>query len=353
LSELRNALIAHNVDREQRQLAVWQYGSLDEEIAGVSNLVADLIGNREVPAGDILILAQRKVIGNPIFDNLRTAGIPVKSYYQEAEIDSSIAQERLALLKLLVNNEDRVALRWLIGLGSNDFRANAYRRIRSHCDHTGMSPWEALNALDEGELRIPHTASLIRRFREIQVELTRLSGIVDLEEFVEEWTPPDEPEVSQLRELALRSLDTCDTRETLLESVIQEISQPEIPLEVAEVRIMSLHKSKGLSSPIVIIAGCVDGVLPIEPNGNLPQAQRRALIEEQRRLFYVGITRVKADPDEGKPGRLYLTSSLTWPQRDALGAGASPARMRRGIAHFNASRFLGELGPAAPRPQRR
>ena len=38
-------------------------------------------------------------------------------------VDSEVAQERLAIFKLFINRGDRIALRWLLGTGSNDFHA--------------------------------------------------------------------------------------------------------------------------------------------------------------------------------------------------------------------------------------
>ena len=115
-------------------------------------------------------------------------------------------------------------------------------------------------------------------------------------------------------------------------------------------RIMSLHKSKGLSAPVTIIAGCVDGLLPKQPDADLPEAERVAFLEEQRRLFYVGISRVKASPKEGKPGTLILTYAQQMLLRSAMAAGISPASVSYGDARLIASRFIREMGPAAPRP---
>ncbi len=67
-------------------------------------------------------------------------------------------------------------------------------------------------------------------------------------------------------------------------------------------RLMSFFKSKGLSSPNVYIAGCVDGLVPSREDLTKPLAERRAKLEEDRRLFYVAMTWVKADPDNGRPG---------------------------------------------------
>ncbi len=91
----------------------------------------------------------------------------------------------------------------------------------------------------------------------------------------------------------------------LFSLMMKEITQPDIPPEVKEVRVMSLHKSKGLSSPYVFIAQCVQGVLPQIAKTGTPKAQADATLEEQRRLFFVGITRVKAGG--GHVGSLFLT----------------------------------------------
>jgi DNA helicase-2/ATP-dependent DNA helicase PcrA len=142
-----------------------------------------------------------------------------------------------------------------------------------------------------------------------------------------------------------------ETPESLLSQIIEAVIQPEIPPDVAEVRIMSLHKSKGLSSPVVIIAGCVEGLLTAEPDAAVPPDERQAILEEQRRLFYVGITRVKADPASNRPGTLLLTGSRRMPVGEALQANIKPAQVLYGqvVVHF--SRFIRELGPAAPTPR--
>ena len=113
---------------------------------------------------------------------------------------------------------------------------------------------------------------------------------------------------------------------------------------------MSLHKSKGLSSPVTIIAGCVNGLLPRVPNGPLTRIERQHYDEEQRRLFFVGITRVKADPTRGKSGKLILTYSKEMPLATAMNAGIAPAYVNYGTAVLHASPFIAEMSPAAPAP---
>jgi superfamily I DNA/RNA helicase len=164
--------------------------------------------------------------------------------------------------------------------------------------------------------------------------------------------PDGEVGVRDLRNLALSILEVIgvEDRSKFLAELSSAISKPEIPSEIHDVRIMSLHKSKGLSAPVTIIAACVEGLLPMQPDSDLAEAERVAQLEEQRRLFYVGISRVKANPQQEKPGVLILTYAQQMPLSAAMGAGISPASASFGQARLLASRFIREMGPAAPRP---
>lgn len=361
--DMANSLISHNAMRPvPRQLVtrgengegvvrIVQYLTLDEEIEGVVSAITEMI-KAGIPPGDILVLAQRGVIGTPIFERLIAGEIPVRSYYAEAELDAVEAQRRFALLKLYVNRNDRVALRWLLGLGSNNWRAPSYRRIREWCEKENSTPWQVLSDVADGHYSIPHVGQLVSRFREIRDQLEELEQAQDLAGVIDHIFPEDFEGTSELREVAITALEELGTgdRVRFLNQMTSLITTPEVPSEVEEVRIMSLHKSKGLSAPVTIIAGCVEGLLPMRPDASLSVQANAAFIEEQRRLFYVGISRVKASPGTGQPGTLLLTYSQRMPLATAMGAGISPAGVSYGIATLNASRFIAELGPQAPVP---
>jgi superfamily I DNA/RNA helicase len=359
-----NALIEHNEDRDPRQLTaipakgagemqIVQFPDVHHEAVGIAAFIDDQINRRGRHPGEILVLAQRRVIGNPIHDALRARGIPSKSYYQETELDSEVAQKRLAVFKLFVNRADKIAFRWLLGQGSKDFRAGAYARLRAYCENTGDSPWDALTKLTNGNIALPHSRHLVDRFHAIQNELQFLQDHDGVADFVDRWLRDEFAQAGELRLLVARVIAEAESPEDLLSRVIEEVSQPEIPPDVTEVRIMSLHKSKGLSSPVVVIAGCIDGLLPAEPDPGIPLAERRAIMEEQRRLFYVGVTRVKADPASNRPGVLLFTGSRTMTLADAMQSNIRPARQRYGVVDVHLSRFINELGPSAPAPHAR
>jgi DNA helicase II / ATP-dependent DNA helicase PcrA len=172
----------------------------------------------------------------------------------------------------------------------------------------------------------------------------------DLTVFIDTLFPDKNDDLTELRELALAQKEAVETPKDLLSAMMQEITQPDIPPTVEEVRLMSLHKSKGLSSPYVFVAGCVEGILPPSFDDAPSKEAKDAALEEARRLFYVGITRVKADPANGRPGSLFITYAQQMPAKDAYGANVAFQTQSGALANLLPSRFIGELGPAAPAP---
>ena len=112
-----------------RAVDIIQFGTIEQEAVAIAAFVEDQINNHGYRPEDVLILAQRRLIGSAVHRQLRERGLPAKSYYQESELDSVVAQERLAIFKLFINRSDRIALRWLLGSGSPDFRRGAYARV--------------------------------------------------------------------------------------------------------------------------------------------------------------------------------------------------------------------------------
>lgn len=357
---LANALIAHNVDREARvlvpidsngegQVRIRHFQTVQAEAQAVVADIQEQIAAGVQP-GDIIVLSQRRTFAIPVYVLLRQAGVPARSYYAEMPLYSKEAQERFAILKLYLNNQDRVALRWLLGCRHNRWHAPQYARILAHSQLTGASQFDTMSALEDGVLAIQHTGTLVQRFVEIRAELQALSDAEDLDNFTTIWLPPNE-RTALLAQAVAEHSEGIDTVEQLFELLQQEFTQPEIPLQVAEVRVMSFHKSKGLSSPVVYMVGCVDGLIPSRADPLKSPNENAAKMEEDRRLFYVAMTRVKADPDHGKPGSLHLSYPRRMPMADAMHDNIGASQFHGQTAILHASRFLGELGPEAPQPQ--
>lgn len=332
------------------EVVVRQYQTAENEASAVANKVADLLAHGVNPS-DIIVLAQRATFAAPIFQKLKEKDVPVKSYYAEAELDTLEAQEKFSLLKLFLNNEDRVALRWLLGEGSATWLSATYKRMATVARANGLTPWSTLLRMSDGTLTVPRTPTLLARFNDIKEQLAALQAVsTDIEQFVALWLPQSDG-TKLLAELVAVCREGVTTVQELYDKMYDLLTRPEIPMEVSEVRIMSLHKSKGLSAAYVFIVGCVEGLMPAPPDEDMSEQEQAEKLQEDRRLFYVGITRVKADPEKGKVGYLALSYPQVMPMADALGSGITPASTRRGNAILQPSRFLQEMQPHIPGAQ--
>jgi len=346
--ELANTFIGNNPGRTQRVLTplpgnpdgevlVLQWRSIEDEAQGVAEIIRRRIQNGDVDAGRVLVLAPRRQLGYAARDALNALGVFAHSFFHEEALDEDDAQQAFTLLTLLANPEDRVALRCWCGFGSTSLRTGAWARLRRHCETSGDSPRAALELLASDDLTIPHTGPLVERFRDLQRRLGELAPLRG-QALVDSLFPGDRDWTSFIRSLASTiegdQFDALELRETLRIG----ITQPELPTDVDYVRVMSLHKSKGLTADLVAVLGCIEGLIPTL-TGDTP-AEEATSLEEQRRLFYVAITRTR---------RILILSSVTQLQRNlAYRMGAQVRGQSPVNAATIASRFLAELGPSRP-----
>ncbi|RLG20692.1 hypothetical protein DRN77_07410, partial [Methanosarcinales archaeon] len=108
--------------------------------------------------------------------------------------------------------------------------------------------------------------------------------------------------------------------------------------ERTEISIMSLHKAKGLEADLVVIASCIEGLIPsIDEKETFDEQQRK--LEEDRRLFYVGITRTK---------KILILSSVLYMNAGMAKRMKIKYSVSGDVAKVQSSRFLQELGPSCP-----
>ncbi len=191
-------------------------------------------------------------------------------------------------------------------------------------------------------MNLPYTADLVVRYQYLQQRLTTLAAM-DVPQLIDALFPDGNPDSADVRQAALLIAPSVQTPRELLNELRTDITQPELPGRQGQsIRIMSLHKSKGLTARVVVIAGCITGILP-EIDFTEPIMEQNRQWQEQRRLFYVGLTR--------STETLIVSSAVQMPRRDALQMGMPvPPAVRYGMVTLQASRFLAELGPSAPRP---
>ncbi|MBZ0275359.1 MAG: hypothetical protein K8I60_04410, partial [Anaerolineae bacterium] len=227
---------------------------------------------------------------------------------------------------------------WL-GFGNNQLRRKPYQEIRQYCVENNMTPIQALESfyLDRAPMS-RGIKTLMERYKLLLAQLKELNGKSGAEilhmifPIDQEWSLP-------FHNLA-KNIEEGYDAEKLLDTLRTNITQPELPTDVDYIRIMSLHKSKGLTADHVIVTGCVQGLIPKAPDGNMSYTEIERLREEQRRLFYVAITRPRKT--------LVLSSILHLPRSLAHQMRATVVEGDQEMPNTIASTFISELGPQCP-----
>lgn len=356
--KMANSLISNTPNRNKPEItcrdsslpgvvSIIQWDGLDAEVEGLSAAIAsDIQQNRRSP-GDILVLTNWRQIGERIRQRLGELGVSCQSFFSEEELETDSAREAIALLRLVANSSDLVAYRVLMGLGDAQGRTAAYSKLTEVANQQGIGVIDLLNRLLEGEtfsgLSVP---ALVSRFRTARARVDQLKDL-SVEQLIIELFPEQNSEITDLRSIVLTAGIEVDNPQDLLRKVIEMITQDEVPQTPDFVRIMSLHKSKGLTSPAVFVAGAVAGVLPTIP-ANATEIATPAMVEEGRRLFYVALTR--------SSNQLVISCSRSVLVSDALARGIKIDRDSitypggKPTARTIACPYISELGPSAPRP---
>ena len=280
------------------------------------------------------VLYRTNAQSRAIEDQLMRESIPYKiiggvRFYERKEI-----KDALAYLKLIINPHDDVSLRRVInvparGIGKgvmdslqaidpNAIAADAPPLLAAGLAEvsSARSLWAKLAfAVDEGRLANRATASL-RTFRDLIAGLANdartdtvsiaIGKMLDrsgyLQDLREENTEEANERTENLMELvsAARDYESRDAEASLggfvdRLSLLSEVDE-ESGSKNARVWLMSMHAAKGLEFPVVFIAGMEDGLFP-----HSRSAEDEAELEEERRLFYVGMTRAEQ--------RLFLTGA--------------------------------------------
>ena len=276
---MANSLIANNTTRRNRSLRPYpsnpqgevfsvQWPNIKQEAEGLAKFIKTRIDAGGVIPGSILVLAPRREFGYLVRDELRKLGVSAHSFFSEELLegdpkdgDGCHAQRALALLILLADPEERVALRCWCGFGNNTLRANSWAKLRDYCEQNGQTPWQALEQLESGTLKIAYTPPLVERFTVLKSELARLRTF-NGDDLVAAIFPSDQEWAKPFAELKNHIEEEDFGAGELVNVIRRHITQPELPTDVDYVRVMSLHKSKGLTADMVVLVGCLEGLMP-------------------------------------------------------------------------------------------
>ena len=337
-----------------------QWKTYEEEIAGLTEIITSELAKGEISPQDVLVLAPRRRIGYLLRDNLLAAGLPVKSYFRESAIAKDQVRRAYSLLNILANPFDTISLRYLIGYGSADFRKSQYQKLKEIANEKNLSQLETLNEILKGKIEDKGLKTIVEEFRKVQGEINNirkeiLNNPSDAFQTLFIKSDEDEIEFYELNQIYKKSIEEIGTEiladpdefenwfNDVFKNVQETIALPDSPDNIDHIRIMSLHSSKGLSAKLVILCSMIDHLMPFIPDG-LSHEQIEQNIQEQRRLFYVAITRCKAS--DNYPGRLIISSFLSIFGLDAVRMGI-PASTKFYLK-VASTRFLKDFGETAP-----
>ena len=261
---------------------------------------------------DFTILYRTNAQSRAIEDALRKKDIKYRiygglSFYQRKEI-----KDTLAYLRLLVNSNDEEALKRVINYPARGIGQTTLDKLSLAANHYKKSIFDILLNLDKIDLKVnsgtkiklTNFVNMIRSFQietqtknafevaELVIKQTRL--IKDIET---EGTPEAISRVENVQELLNGIKDFIEEQNQKEEDASLSYFLEDVALatdfdnekdDVPRVSLMTIHLAKGLEFPYVYIVGLEENLFPSAMSMNT-----RSEIEEERRLFYVAITRAE------------------------------------------------------------
>jgi DNA helicase-2/ATP-dependent DNA helicase PcrA len=326
--EAANSVIKKN--RAQLPKNVWtanEQGPLIELIKAVSDneegrLVAGSIFQErmqhQLKFSDFAILYRTNSQSRAIEEALRRMNIKYKvvgglSFYQRKEI-----KDLLAYMRFVINQQDEASFRRIINLPKRGIGDSTVDKIVVAANDHSMTIWEVLQNAGHfvggrSAAPIEDFVAMIKRFAlEIErkdaydaaFEIAKGSGL--LRELYEDKTVEGLSRYENVQELlnAIKEfVDDPERQEKSLGSFLQEVSlvtgqDEDKDKDPDKVTLMTIHMAKGLEYRNVYIVGLEEDLFPSQM-----MLSSRAELEEERRLFYVAITRAEK--------RLFLSYALT------------------------------------------
>ena len=284
-----------------------------EEGRFVAQSIFDYKMNLQLHNNQFAVLYRTNSQSRAIEDALRKKSIPYKiyggiSFYGRKEI-----KDLLSYLRMIINPNDEEALKRIINYPARGIGATTIDKLTIAANHYKKSIFEVLKHLDKINLKLNSgTKTKLQNFLNmilrLQIDAQKLNAfeitelvvkqtqlVKDLEK---EGTPEAISKVENVQELLNGVKDFITDKIETGEDASLPVFLEEVALatdldadkkdDKPKVSLMSIHQSKGLEYPYVYIVGLEENLFPSAMSMNT-----RSELEEERRLFYVALTRAE------------------------------------------------------------
>ena len=332
-----NSVIEHNSRRMEKKC--YSEGEGGEKIKIMRSasdreegeMIASALRERLRETGDgwneVVILYRTNNQSAVMEQALRRRGIPYRIYKGSSFYDHKEIKDMLAYMRLVINPKDDEAFRRVVNYPARGIGDTTVQRIGQLAEQRGGSMWEAVDALvnEATTLGDPMQKTIARKVTEFVnlvrslqlerknralydfgLEVASRTGI--LAQYRQDNTPESQSAIDNIEELLntmqlfkeqreaeIRNGEREESEQPTVEEWMQNIMlltdmDNEEEGEDDKVTLMTVHSSKGLEYKYVYIVGCEENLFP----------SQRALesadgLEEERRLFYVALTRAKCE----------------------------------------------------------
>ena len=315
-----NSVIDHNKNKIDKE--VWtendfgdkvQISSNQSDIAEARSICQKIQTINDSNLSDIAILYRTNAQSRPIEDSLRLNKIPYRifggvSFYNRKEI-----KDILAYLRLIINSNDEESLKRVINYPARGIGLVTINKIIIAAQKNNLSLYDTIKKHKELHISFSSSVSLkLQNFIDLievfKIENEKLNAfdltkeLINKVKIIDELKKDESPEgisrvenvqelLNGIRDFIEDQKEIVDSNDRLSEFLSNVSLSTDFDIENESedyISLMTLHLSKGLEFKHVFIVGLEEDLFPSALSYNT-----RSELEEERRLFYVGITRAK------------------------------------------------------------
>lgn len=305
--------VSYSENEDGKKIKVIKTLTDKEEGFKVAHEIHDLHAAENYEYSDFAILYRTNSQSRVFEESLRKLSVPYKvygglSFYQRKEI-----KDMLAYLRLLKNPNDEEAIKRVINYPKRGIGATTVEKIKQYALMYEKSMWDIISNISTAKYDFPAgTVKKLNGFYElinsfacrmnkdnaydITSGIANATGIIS--EIQSDKTPEGQSRAENIQELMNSIKDYTQTaieegKDAYIGSFIEEIAlltdqDSNKEGETNYVTMMTTHSAKGLEFKNVFIVGVEEELFPSSMAGTSPQG-----LEEERRLFYVAITRAE------------------------------------------------------------